>query len=125
MVKVKQPKTARETGRKGKGKVNMKKIIGDKLYNTDTATLIADQGNEIHNFYRTNEVLYRTSKGAWFIHGKSSAGGTYGGGNGTDCWGGENLVKMSETEVLRWAEESNLGSDEQKMIAELLNIEEA
>ncbi len=60
----------------------MKKIIGGKLYNTETADLVADRGISTHDFYQTNEALYRTQKGAWFLHGVSSAGGRYGGGDG-------------------------------------------
>jgi hypothetical protein len=54
--------------KRGKG---MKQIIDGKLYDTDTATLLASNRYwDGHNFERQgrNTYLYKTSKGNFFLH---------------------------------------------------------
>lgn len=47
----------------------MKKIINDKVYNTETAAIVYDYDNNLYttdfNFY--SETLYKTKKGAYFL----------------------------------------------------------
>ncbi|HBM6509205.1 TPA: hypothetical protein LY796_002232 [Enterococcus faecium] len=47
----------------------MKKIIEGKLYNTETATLIAEyqKGNR-SDFYGIEEKVYKTKKGQYFMY---------------------------------------------------------
>ena len=103
----------------------MKKIINGKVYNTETAECIADEGKSLHNFYSTSESLYRTKKGAWFIYGVSSAGGRYGSSCGNTLSGGEDIRAIDEKEVVEWAENTDIDDDEKSKIAEILSLEEA
>ena len=100
----------------------MKKIIDGKLYDTSKAECIADEGRSLHNFYSTSEALYRTASGAWFIHGESSAGGKYSKWNGNSCGWGEDIVPLEPDEVLAWAEQASIDSEEQARIAELIEV---
>jgi len=104
---------------------NMKKIVDGKVYNTETAELIANEGVSLHDFYKTSESLYRTTKGAWFLHGESSAGGTYGKTDGRNWSSGEAIIPMTDAEVAGWASKARINSDEQGKIAELLKLPEA
>ena len=101
----------------------MKKIINGKLYDTATASCVADENKSLHDFYRSSEALYRTEKGAWFIHGKSSAGGKYGSSDGRESGPGEGLILLTEKEVLNWSEEADIDEDECSAIADLLAVE--
>jgi hypothetical protein len=50
--------------------MNMKQIVGGKMYNTETATLLAsDHYWDGHNFQRDgiNQYLYKTAKGNYFV----------------------------------------------------------
>ncbi len=103
----------------------MKKIIDGKVYNTETAERIANEGKSLHNFYSTSEALYRTKNGAWFIHGKSSAGGAYSRWSGNSCGFGEDIIALERKEVLCWAEKASINDEEKSKIAELLELPEA
>lgn len=100
----------------------MKKIIDGKLFDTSKAECIADENKSLHDFYRTSEALYRTASGAWFIYGESSAGGKYSKWNGDSCGWGEGIVPLEPDEVLAWAEQADIDSEEQSHIAELLEV---
>jgi hypothetical protein len=105
----------------------MKKIINGKIYNTETATCIADENKSLFNFYSTSESLYRTKSGNWFIYGESSAGGRYGRSSegGRTESSGEDIVAIKPEEAARWAETAHITSDEQAAIATALNLVEA
>ena len=104
----------------------MKKIINEKIYNTDTAELIADEGRSLHNFYCTSESLYVTKSGQWFLRGESSAGGKYGSvSEGGRSWGsGEDIILLSPAEVAAWAENAEINDKEKSLIAEKLGLQE-
>jgi len=103
----------------------MKKIISGKVFNTETAECVADERNNLHNFYSTSEALYHTKNGVWFKHGESSAGGSYSSWHGNSCGYGEDIVVLTVEEVIRWSEEANIDDDEKSRIAELLELPEA
>ena len=68
----------------------MRKIIDGKRYDTDTATHVANYNNG-HNpgdFQWTNEDLYRTAKGNWFVHGSGGAMTCYVRQTGSNEWSG-------------------------------------
>jgi len=100
----------------------MKRIIKGKLFDTAKSECIADEGRSLHNFYSTSEALYRTASGAWFLYGESSAGGKYSKWNGDSCGWGEGIVPLERDEVLAWAEQASIDSEEQARIAELLGV---
>lgn len=103
----------------------MKKIIDGKVYNTKTATCVADENKSLQNFYSTSEALYVTKSGAWFLYGESSAGGNYSHWSGNSCGYGEDIRVLTVEEVLAWAEQADIGDDDKSDIAERLNLPEA
>lgn len=103
----------------------MKKILDGKVYNTETAELIADEGKSLNSFYSTSEALYKTKNGAWFKHGESSAGGKYSHWCGNSCGYGEDIIAMEPDEVIAWAEDADIEDEGKSRIAELLELPEA
>ncbi len=84
----------------------MKKIINGKVYNTETATLIANYHNNLGrgDFNFLDEDLYRTKKGAWFIAGEGGARSKYAVYNGNFNAGGSDIETLSENEAYEWLE---------------------
>jgi hypothetical protein len=83
----------------------MKKVIDRKIYNTETATEIHHywNGRGTSDFGNVSEWLYRTPKGAYFLHGKGGPMTQYGvpvGNNGRG--GGEDIVLMTKGEAIEW-----------------------
>ena len=78
----------------------MKKIIDGKLYNTDTATRLADWDNGYGggDLDYCEETLYRTKKGAYFLYGCGGARN-----EGDWCSGGEDISVLTEEEAKEWA----------------------
>ncbi len=82
----------------------MKKIINNKLYNTDTAKEVASYSNGYGwgQSHHVHETLYRKKTGEFFLYGC--------GGPMTEysefkhgCWsGGERIVPLSEQETKVW-----------------------
>ncbi|PYX53895.1 MAG: hypothetical protein DMG76_23630 [Acidobacteria bacterium] len=83
------------------------KIIDGKRYNTATATEVAQWCNNYptSDFKFCWEILYRTSKGTWFLVGQGGAQSKYSRsyGNHGSC-GGRDLIVLSETEAKAWLE---------------------
>ena len=85
----------------------MKKTIDGKVYNTDTAALIAEDGNGrgFTDFHYWRETLYQTKKGNWFLHGQGGAFSDYGVSNGNNSYtGSENIILMSREEAFEWCQ---------------------
>ena len=82
----------------------MIKVINGIRYNTETATEIAGDGNGLccSDFQHWCEYLYRTAKGAWFIHGQGGALSRYGvsvaGGSG----GSEVIKPLTDDDARAW-----------------------
>lgn len=102
----------------------MKRVISGLMYNTDTATEVAkweptlDRGN----FRYVREILYRTKKGNFFIHGV---------GHGMTRWAervgdmsgmGEGIEALSDAEAREWCERHQIDSE---VIAQNFSVEEA
>ncbi|MDD4818134.1 MAG: hypothetical protein PHI85_09215 [Victivallaceae bacterium] len=85
-----------------------KKIIDGKLYNTATATMIAEYENGFvpGDFRYLCEELYRTKNGSFFLAGDGGAMTKYSRpcGNNASC-GGENIFPLTEVEARKWCEE--------------------
>lgn len=65
----------------------MKKIINNKLYNTDTAESLGQkEWGEPTDFYYIFESLYRTSKGNFFLYRKVGAGSEFAKPIGNNSW---------------------------------------
>ena len=85
----------------------MKQTIESKTYNTDTAEEMAGYSNGLSStdFNEWSETLYRTVKGAYFLHGAGGPLSKYSEPCGDLQSGGQRLVPMTETEALTWCED--------------------
>jgi len=86
----------------------MKKIINSSLYNTNTARLIGscDNGMPRNDFSYSEESLYRTKSGKYFLHGEGAANSKYGVWSGNSGGPGEEIRPYSPVEAREWAEEN-------------------
>lgn len=84
----------------------MKKVIDRKIYNTETATLVAEYWNGLSNsdFRNLSEDLYRTKNGQWFIHGSGGAMTKYSQSNGNSSWGSSDIILLSPSDAYNWLE---------------------
>jgi hypothetical protein len=100
----------------------MKKIIGGKLYNTDTAELVGEwtNGYYANDFNYCSEDLYRKKTGEFFIYGRGGPMSRYAvsvGGN-TMC-GSEQIKPISFEYAKRWAEEKLTADEYEKLFGEV------
>lgn len=84
----------------------MKKIIKNKLYDTDTATLVGhwDKDLSVTDCGWYSEDLYRKRTGEYFIYGEGNAASPYR-QRSYDMWAaGEQIVPIGYDEAREWAE---------------------
>lgn len=92
----------------------MKKIISNRRYDTDTATLVAEaEFGYPGDFAYYQERLYRKRSHEYFIHGEGNAASRYAkavpGGN---SWrSGEGIVPLSYEQAREWGEQ-NMSTEE-------------
>lgn len=83
----------------------MKKIINGKLYNTETAKVIADYWNGYPggDFKVIKETLYQKKTGEYFLFGKGGPMTHY----AEQVWGGmaygEEIIPYTEKQAKEWA----------------------
>lgn len=81
----------------------MKKIIGSKLYDTETAELVGSYAystpKDSHYF---TESLYRKESGEYFLYGKGKAMSRYGYVSCESCTIGENIFPCVISEAKEW-----------------------
>lgn len=84
----------------------MKKIIGGKRYNTDTATLVGEYVyGSLGGFNRIHEGLYRTKNGSYFVAGVGNPRTLYAVSVSQNFWGGsEDIYPLSPEEAFEWAQ---------------------
>jgi len=102
----------------------MKKVINGKIYNTETAKLIADWNNRCNanDFHVCEESLYKTKKGQFFIQGSGGAMSKYARPCGANSVGGScDIELLNEAEALDWCEIHNIDAD---IITENFKIQE-
>lgn len=92
----------------------MKKIIKNKIYDTETAEYVGEWENttDLSNFHRVHETLYRKKNGEYFLHGEGGGLTQY--AKQVEMRGftsGENLVPLEYEAARAWAEE-HLDADE-------------
>lgn len=88
----------------------MRKIIGNKVYDTDSATQVgsADNGAYTDNLSYVEESLYRKRTGEYFLHGSGGARTRYAmPRSGDGGWSaGERIVPLDYQGARRWAEKN-------------------
>ena len=101
----------------------MKKLIDGKLYDTDSAELIAsvypNGTQDQSNFRFLRERLYRTASGRWFIAGVGGAKTSYSqpaasGG----VTGGEDIRAVTDKQAFAWLERHNCVEEAQDYFAD-------
>ena len=104
----------------------MKKVINGKLYNTETAESLAvyetPDGRLGDDFDVVREALYRTKKGAYFLHGRGFQEGWGSPQTGGGFCMGQNLRALSRAEALEWAERREIDADD---IVDEFEVDEA
>lgn len=86
----------------------MKKIINGKMYNTDTAELIASDGwGSKSDFKHYDEELYRKKTGEFFLWGEGGPLSRYAepDGSGHGWYSGSKIIPLDEEEAREWMEE--------------------
>jgi hypothetical protein len=84
----------------------MRKVIDQRVYNTETAEGIAEWGNGLNvgDFYRAEETLYRTPKGNWFLYGEGGAHSRWSSPEGDGRGPGKDIVPFTAEEAAAWLE---------------------
>lgn len=85
----------------------MKKIINGKMYNTETAEIIASWDNGLcgNDFNACSETMYRKKTGEFFLHGEGGANTIYSEQNGDWRSGSSVIIPYTEEEARTWLEE--------------------
>lgn len=86
----------------------MKKVIKNKVYDTDTAQRLGDYAPNPYrsDFHYFCETLYRKKTGEFFLHGEGNAASKYARscGQNETCWG-EKIIPLTYEAAQQWAEE--------------------
>lgn len=96
----------------------MKKIISNKVYDTETAKLMAawSNGGSWRDFSHVEETLYRKKTGEYFLFGEGGPQTRYAVSTGQNSWtGGEKIIPLTHETARQWAEE-HLDGDEYEAI---------
>jgi hypothetical protein len=83
----------------------MKRIVDGLKYDTDTAEKLHEWDNGIfrNDFKATEEALYKTANGRYFLHGWSGPMGPYSKPVGDNGRGqGSAIIPMSRDEAFTW-----------------------
>jgi hypothetical protein len=104
----------------------MKKIIDGKRYDTETAQELAAWSNDYscRDFHWCCETLYKTRKGAYFVHGEGGAMSPWSRSCGDNSWsGGEGTDLLTAEDARLWLEEKGLTQALERWFAD--SIEDA
>jgi hypothetical protein len=87
----------------------MRRTINGTVFETDKATEIASYWNNLScsDFRYVAETLYRTAKGAFFLHGEGGALSSYQQSSGDGWSGGSRIKPMTEPEAFEWCQDRN------------------
>lgn len=80
----------------------MRKVINNKLYDTDNATKIAEYSYNSGDFSQFSEELYKTKNGVYFMVGDGGPMSKYHETIGNTTYGTRELSLMNVAEVKRW-----------------------
>ena len=95
----------------------MKKIIDGRRFDTETARLVGEWGNELsgRDFARCEESLYCKRTGEYFLAGHGGPASKYSQSAGENTWtGGEAITPLTAEEAREWAEK-HLGAEEYEL----------
>ena len=97
----------------------MKKVIDKKLYDTETADLVAswDNGYSESDFNHCSYKLYRTQKGSWFLHGEGGAMSPFATTCGSTTHGGNGIEALTSEEALEWLSGHGFADEAEKYFA--------
>ena len=84
----------------------MKKIIINKLYNTQTATMLESYDNHClpNDFHYVEETLYHKKTGEFFLYACGGALSIYAEHFERGSRGSERIIPLTEAEAREWAE---------------------
>lgn len=101
----------------------MKKVIDGKVYNTETAVLLATWHNDLpdNDFSSLLEKLFVTKKGQHFLYGNGGALTWCAQRSGNGSYGGKVIKLMGSNEALAWCERREINCD---LVAALFEIVE-
>jgi len=100
----------------------MKKIIGGKKYDTNTAECVGSYSNmnDTRNFYYWREALYKKKTGEFFLFGEGGPASKYNRQINTNEWAGsEEIRPLTESEAKEWAEQYLDGDDYENIFGEV------
>ena len=102
----------------------MKKIIGGKIYNTETALCIGYVQSDCgpSDFRYEDTGLFRTKKGSFFIAGEGGPLSRWSQSCNNGQRGGASIEAMTTSEALAWCESSGIDAD---VIAQYFSVVEA
>ena len=102
----------------------MKRIIDGKIYNTDTATLIAEASSHVgrSDFSWWEEELYVTPKGRFFVYGEGHAMSRWAEPVGNMRGPGSGIEALTAAEALEWCERHRIDPDD---VSDYLKFEDA
>jgi len=88
----------------------MRKVVNDKVYDTDKATLVAfDRFGAPGDFSAWYEALYITKKGNYFLYGEGGPRTRYGRiVSSNSMGGGSEIIPLSEEEAFAWLQEHDI-----------------
>lgn len=95
----------------------MKKIINNKVYDTDTAKeLGVDSYSNARDFNYWCERLYQKRTGEYFLYGEGGPASKYAVSVGQNCWsGGEKIIPLAAASARDWAEKHLDADDYEKL----------
>lgn len=100
----------------------MKKIISNKMYDTETAKKIASQshGEGPRDINYCCETLYKKRTGEYFLHGEGGPASKYAESRGLNQWtGGEMIIPLDYKSATEWGEENMSADDYQAEFGEV------
>lgn len=102
----------------------MKRIVNGKIYDTSTATRIAEASSHVgkSDFSWWEEELYVTPKGRFFVYGEGHANSKWSEACGNMRGPGSGIEALTEAEALAWCERRGIDPDD---VSDYLKFEDA
>lgn len=99
----------------------MKKIINNKVYDTNTAVLVGSWSNGCYrnDFDYCSEDLYRKKTGEFFLYGDGGARSKYSTMSGGSWSGSEKIMPMTYQSAKEWAQQKLSTQDYEKIFGEI------